>query len=123
VVIGCINNDTRLDIAVAYYSVGVFLGKGDGTFRAQKITSTGTDSGPVSLVIGDFNRDNRQDIAVAAKDMDVAVVFLGRGTGIFRAAIMYSASTAPRNIDCADFNGDHILDLAVLNQGDSSRTR
>ena len=123
VVIGYINNDTRLDIAVVDYvndNVGVFLGYGNGTFQAQKTTGAGPTSSPSALVLGDFNRDGLQDLAVAAENMDAAVLLLGRGNGIFRAAILHNVSGGPSNIDRADFNGDRILDLAVINQRDSS---
>ena len=123
VVIGYINNDARLDIAVANYgkgTVGVFLGYGNGTFRTQKTTSTGNSSSPAALVMGDFDRDNLQDLAVATKDTNMAVVLLGLGTNSFRPATMHNAGSQPYSIDRADFNGDLILDLAVLNRGDSS---
>ena len=123
VVIGYINKDAQLDIAVAHYytnEVGIFLGRGDGTFQAQKMSAAGFASSPVALVLGDFNRDNWLDIAVAGNDIDMAIVLLGRGNGSFHEAIMFNASTGPRNIASGDFNGDLILDLAVLNQRDSS---
>ena len=122
-VIGFINNDTQLDIAVANCisnTVGVFLGYGNGTFQAQKTTSTGSGSSPAALVMGDFDRDNLQDLAVAAKDTNMAFVLLGLGADTFGATAMYNAGNQPHSIDRADFNGDLILDLAVLNRGDSS---
>ena len=123
VVTGYINNDTQLDIAVANYNsdtVGVILGNGNGTFQAQKTTSTGPGSSPAALVIGDFNRDNLQDLAVAAVSTNKALVLLGLGTNTFRPATMFNTGKQPDSIDRADFNGDLILDLAVLNQADST---
>ena len=123
VLIGRINNDTRLDIAVAYdgrSTVGVFLGNGNGTFQSQKTTSTGSSSYPSALVMGDFDRDNLQDLAVATTGKNTTAVLLGLGSNSFRPATTYSAGIEPYSIDCADFNGDLILDLAVLSQSDSS---
>ena len=60
-----IDNDTRLDIAVASYganSVGVFLGYGNGSFASQLIFYTGFGSRPFALAIGDVNNDNLTDI-------------------------------------------------------------
>ena len=61
VAIGDFNNDSLPDIVVANYdssSVGIFLGYRNGTFSNQMTYSTGTDSTPVSIAIGDFNNDS-----------------------------------------------------------------
>src|SRR5439155_1298688 len=67
-----INGDGRLDLAVANYgnpSVGdlgnvvVLLGNGDGTFQPALPFTVGTN--PESVVVGDFNRDGKLDLAVA----------------------------------------------------------
>jgi hypothetical protein len=65
-----IDNDTRLDIAVANYgtnSLGVLLGYGNGSFASQLIFHTGFDSQPFALVVGDINKDNVTDV-VATND-------------------------------------------------------
>ena len=121
--IGYINNDTRLDIAVANSNkdqVGFFLGNGNGTFQAQKTTSTGSGSTPFKLVMSDFNQDHLQDLAVALSGTNMASVLLGLGTNSFRAATTYITGSQPFGIDCADFNSDLIPDLAVPNAADSS---
>ena len=68
VAIGDFNNDSRLDIVVANYgtnNIGIFLGYGNGTFSNQITYSTGSNSYPQSVAVGDFNNDSRLDIAVA----------------------------------------------------------
>ena len=68
IVIADFNNDSRLDIVVANYwtnNIGIFIGYGNGTFSTQTTYSTGSDSGPYSVAVGDFNNDRRLDIVVA----------------------------------------------------------
>jgi hypothetical protein len=76
------NNDNRSDIAVANYgtdSVGIFLGYGDGSFQIQTAYSTGYDSLPYSLAVGDFDKDDHLDIAVANTGTDNVGILLGYG--------------------------------------------
>ncbi|CAF1363042.1 unnamed protein product [Rotaria magnacalcarata] len=63
-----VNDDGKPDIIVANYgsnNVGVFLNTGNGTFSAQTNYSTGSGSGPYSVVAVDVNGDGQPDIIVA----------------------------------------------------------
>ena len=46
---------------------------------------------------------------------DRVSVLLGNGNGTFQAAVNYTAGLAPSSVALGDFNGDGILDLAVVN--------
>ena len=75
-----VNNDGQKDIVIPNSivdTIGILLGRGDGTFQAETTLSTGQGSGPSALVVADFNRDNIADIAVANHDSDEVGVFLG----------------------------------------------
>jgi hypothetical protein len=116
------NNDDQLDIAVANFgndNVGVLLGYGNGTFRNQVHFSTGAGSGPYWLSVGDFNRDNQLDIAIADWNSDSVGILLGYGNGTFVAGKTYltSVGSLPRCISVGDFNNDNLLDIAVANYG------
>src|SRR5438552_990220 len=89
-------------------SGAVFLGNGDGTFQA---TLTFVASGPGLVVLGDFNGDGRQDVAVGLS------VLLGNGDGTFKTAPAFSVGTRPSSVALGDFNGDGKPDLAVVNAG------
>jgi hypothetical protein len=88
------------------------LNNGDGTFRAgPTLTLTGAAN---SVVVGDFNGDGKQDIAVATGSQ--IEVFLGTGHGTFLAPRIFSLSNSSDTIQAlvaGDFNRDGRLDLAA----------
>jgi len=63
--------------------VSVLLGNGNGTFQNRQDFATA--SGPLFLVVADFNGDGRPDIAVANVSGSVGVL-LGNGDGFLRGA-------------------------------------
>src|SRR5256885_1468939 len=72
------------------------------------------NDGPRSIVVADFNRDGRPDIATADVDSKSVGIVLNFSTG-FSYAYGASASVGagPFDLIAADFNGDGIPDLAV----------
>jgi hypothetical protein len=79
VAVGDFNNDTLLDIVVANYSTNnlcVFLGYGNGTFTSLILFSTDYGSHPFSVVVGDFNKDEKLDFAVANDGTDSLNILL-----------------------------------------------
>jgi hypothetical protein len=121
VAIGDFNGDGLPDVAVANagdYSgnngnVSVLLGNGDGTFQAADSLSVGRQ--PVSVAVGDFNRDGIPDLAVANLLDGTVSVLLGNGDGSFQLPRSVSAGNRPYSVAVGDFNGDGIPDLAVVN--------
>ncbi|CAM4827581.1 unnamed protein product [Rotaria magnacalcarata] len=119
------NNDGRLDIAVANYgtsNVGVFLGYGNGTLVTQIIFPTGNNSGPGAIAVYDFNKDGRQDIAVANYKGQNVGVFLGYGNGNFSSQSIYPTGIGsyPYWLAVGDFNNDSVQDIAVVNNRKSN---
>ncbi|MGD8787275.1 MAG: VCBS repeat-containing protein [Phycisphaerales bacterium] len=119
---GDFNKDGNMDIAAPYYpedmdsgnSVGVLLGKGDGTFHQQvRYDCVNT---PSSIVSADFNGDTYLDIAVygeGANEAGEISVLLGNGDGTFQAETRYSTGLNPNAMVSTDINSDGKVDLIV----------
>jgi hypothetical protein len=67
--VGDFNGDGIPDLA----NVGVYLGKGDGTFTASN-NSIPSASSPSGVAVGDFNGDGISDIAIAASGWNVTTL-------------------------------------------------
>jgi hypothetical protein len=138
VVVGDFNGDGKLDAAV--YDGGnnviyVLLGNGDGTFQSPTAATTipfpGSSSEPFypnSLVVADFNRDGKLDLATAqgsSRTIGSVTVLLGHGDGTFPApdptpgpgsnTFATGGDSEPSAVVVGDFNGDGKLDLVTLN--------
>ena len=102
-------------------SVGVLLGKGDGTFQAAVPYGSG-GQGSFSVAVADVNGDGKPDLLVAnecASSSNCANgtvgVLLGNGDGTFQAAVTYGSGGEAYSVAAADVNSDGKLDLVVAN--------
>ncbi|CAF5152424.1 unnamed protein product, partial [Rotaria sp. Silwood1] len=122
IAVGDFNNDSRLDIAVTNSgtnNIGVLLGYSNGTFTSSMTYSTGIDSNPVAIALGDFNNDNQLDIAVANHGTENVAILIGYGNGSFSSPVTCSTGidSGPKAIAIGDFNNDGRLDIVVANPG------
>jgi FG-GAP-like repeat/Bacterial Ig-like domain (group 3) len=127
VVVADFNGDNEADLAVANAAGGnvtVLLGDGNGGFAPAPGSPFQTGNGPFSLAVGDFNRDGKQDLAIANAGDNTVTILLGNGSGGFTPASgsPFKTGSGPLSIAVADFNGDGRADLATLNTGDGSVT-
>src|SRR5215831_7536774 len=89
---GDFNHDGATDLATVNAgnsTVGVLLGKGDGTFAAPVTYPVGTSI--VAVAAGDFNRDGNLDLVVADQSGKALSVLRGNGDGTFQAPLSYAA--------------------------------
>jgi hypothetical protein len=118
--VGDFNGDANTDIAVAdggFNNGGVYvlLGNGAGSFGSPTKFTAG--SRPRYLVTGDFNRDNKVDLAVAnvGFGFNKISILAGNGTGGFNAPVDFAVGSSPIGLVVRDFNKDNFLDIAVAN--------
>ncbi len=117
---GLFNGDSFPDLAISNSdpsnNVSVFLGNGNGTFRAASLLNVGPD--PAGIVTGDWNGDSKTDIAVVDSgelaDVNVSLLF-GNGDGTFQNDARTTAETDAVAIAAADFDASGRLDFAVTN--------
>jgi len=114
--------DGKLDIIVASFgtnTVGIFFGYGNGSFQNQVTYSTGYNSWPYDVVVGDFNNDNQLDIATPLNNVNEVGILFGNGNRTFADIMTYAtgAGSTPSSVRVADFNHDNYLDIAVVNSG------
>lgn len=80
---------------------------------------------PKAMATADFNGDGLPDLAVISQGPNGAnavSILTGSFGGVFTAGASYPTGNAPSGIVAADFNGDHVVDLAVTNAMDNTVT-
>ncbi len=112
------NGDGNPDLAVTNggpmsSAVSIWIGNGDGTFRAP--TDYRTGKRPLAVTFGDFNVDGNVDLFVINGEMDTVTTFLGNGKGAFDRMKESGADQGPTNGLVHDFNEDRLPDVAIVN--------
>ncbi|MBC7387837.1 MAG: VCBS repeat-containing protein [Opitutaceae bacterium] len=85
----------------------------NSSFAAAISNPLGTS--PISVSLGDFNGDGKQDLVTANNSSNNVSVELGTGAGTFQASTTYMVGAYPISVSVGDFNGDGKQDLATAN--------
>ncbi|MEG4030535.1 MULTISPECIES: DUF4347 domain-containing protein [unclassified Microcoleus] len=122
VAVGDFNGDGNLDLATVNQTsnnVSILPGNGNGSFGAVTNLSLGSDyySNPYFVLVGDFNKDGKSDLATANVGYNNSVsILLQNANSTFGAATNFTVGNSPKYIAVGDFNGDNNPDLATSNE-------
>ncbi len=126
-----LNSDGDLDLAVVSGNseIAIFTGNASGTFDQLKdvddivVPNISVGFGISNITFGEFNGDNRVDLAVSDKgnatENDQVYVLFGIGDGTFSAPIPLLATTPapgiiPDQILSANLDNNNLIDLIVV---------
>jgi hypothetical protein len=103
---------------VAALYLGVVGTHAVAQFETRASASTGTFR-PVSLAIGDFNRDGKLDVAVLTDvpSPGEVMIFLGNGDGTFSLGASYAVAVQPLDLTAVSLKQNGVLDLVVGDEG------
>ncbi|HYL38429.1 MAG TPA: FG-GAP-like repeat-containing protein [Bryobacteraceae bacterium] len=121
--IGDFNGDGHADLAAPTSggnSILIFLGNGDGTFRAPVTYSTGPNSEPQMAIIADFNGDGISDLATADFLQPNSTVLLG--TPIPEPFVTATAKLVSPASGTVSVGDSLVFELDIANAGNLAAT-
>lgn len=125
--IGDIDGDGKLDLAISNFSSSVSLFRNistSGTISFDTRLNFSISGNPRRGVIGDIDGDGKLDLAFANSSTSNIISVLRNtstsGTISFASTVTFAIGSSSFGITIGDLDGDSKLDLAVTNQNNSS---
>jgi hypothetical protein len=117
IALGDLNGDGKVDAIVlssGSNAIDILLGNGDGTFGSSTAFFMGqTTTDVLQLTVGDYNVDGHLDVAVAAANGGIVMVY-GKGNGsLMKPFVVSIDGNGATSLVSADLNHDGIVDLAA----------
>lgn len=126
--VGDFNYDNLSDIVLPNKTdntIRILLGNGNGKFEIGTIIYVDNCIWMMDISIADINHDNYSDIVVVCMYSfniidSIVSIFFGDINGIFSEnSVLYTGQdSGPYSLAITDFNGDRLLDIAVVNSYD-----
>jgi hypothetical protein len=124
------NNDGKMDVIVSACvgncttggQLTIFLGNGDGTFKAPHTYLMATGIGASNIVAADFNGDGNTDVAVNNVFANDVSVLYGNGDGTFQPGHEWSAGAGLAGLIATDLNGDGLADVVTFDNSENAVT-
>jgi len=101
--------------------VSLLTNNGDGTFGGPQITLLGSGVGARKAAAGDLTGDGAPDLAVTLHNNNEVVVLTSSG-GFFTIVGRAPVGLDARSVRIADFNGDLLNDMVVVNRDSNNVT-
>lgn len=132
---GDFDGDGDIDLATTNYieanvaeGVTIHLNNGDGNYVLG--TGVSFSEAPISITSEDFDGDGDIDLAVAVLDLEASysyhgnedpaiIFFTNNGAGSFGSSSVLFTQGPSKEIIATDFNGDLLVDIAVIGIGNT----
>lgn len=115
-----LDKDGYADLAASNYNtntVAVLRGNKNGTFGAASLYSTGPNTNPTGLAVGDFNGDNYPDLVTGNGTTSTVSVLLNNRAGAFAPVVQINQLVSSSDVAVADVNKDGKPDILTANGG------
>jgi hypothetical protein len=117
------NGDGILDFAAVSYlaqSLSVYLGKGDGTFKAGPSQTTRLSPNLAGLATADVNGDGTLELLTGGNSTIGFTALENNNAGAFSVILQSGAVAGTTALAVGDFNNDGSIDMALASSGSNT---